>query len=280
MSVTKEKQMKGLKRNTIDKFYTKSQIAHECIQHIQNTITFAYDDCIIEPSAGNGAFIEGINRLSKNVLLYDIEPQAENIIKQDYLQLDVSELTNTENTYHAIGNPPFGRQSSLAIKFIKQSSLFCESISFILPKSFKKESMQRHFPLSFHLIFEVDLANNAFTVDDIEHHVPCIFQIWKKKEMLRDAIPRLQPTLYTFVKKHENPDISVRRVGVNAGEISKDYTSKSVQTHYFLKFSEGVITDDIFKELQNINFISRDNTVGPRSISKQELNLEYMKLVY
>ena len=41
---------------------------------------------------------------------------------------------STFNKIHIIGNPPFGRQSSLAIKFIKKSVEYCDSISFILPK--------------------------------------------------------------------------------------------------------------------------------------------------
>ena len=55
------------------------------------------------------------------------------------------QLKNYKNI-HIIGNPPFGRQSSLAIKFIKKSCEFCDTLSFILPKSFKKESLKKHFP--------------------------------------------------------------------------------------------------------------------------------------
>ena len=62
--------------------------------------------------------------------------------------------SNTFNKIHVIGNPPFGRQSSLAIKFIRHSAKFCNTISFILPKSFKKDSMRNKVPLDFHLIHE------------------------------------------------------------------------------------------------------------------------------
>ena len=77
----------------------------------------------------------------ENVLSYDIAPEKEYIEKQDYLELDISKMTST--TYHVIGNPPFGRQSSLAKKFIKKTCKYASSISFILPKSFKKESFQK-----------------------------------------------------------------------------------------------------------------------------------------
>ena len=51
-------QLKGLQRNTIDKFYTKSSIVKLCIQNIKQYISIDTEkDLIIEPSAGNGSFI-------------------------------------------------------------------------------------------------------------------------------------------------------------------------------------------------------------------------------
>ena len=139
------KQTKGLKRNTIDKYYTKDTIVESCLNSIKNYINITNDDLIIEPSAGNGSFIAGIKSLSNNFIFYDLEPENKEIIKQDYLLFDYKDLTNKFNNIHIIGNPPFGRQSSLAIKFIKKSCEFCDSISFILPKSFKKDSLKKNF---------------------------------------------------------------------------------------------------------------------------------------
>jgi len=138
----------GLNRNTIDKYYTKKSVVDECMKSIENHIEFEKNDLIIEPSAGNGAFINGIKSLTNNYKFYDIEPQNEQIEKQDYLLFDYSHINN--DNIHIIGNPPFGRQSSLAIKFIKKSCEFADTISFILPMSFKKDSMKKHFPLNFH----------------------------------------------------------------------------------------------------------------------------------
>lgn len=47
-------QKKGLKRNTIDKYYTKNNIVEQCIEAIKKYINISKDDLIIEPSAGNG----------------------------------------------------------------------------------------------------------------------------------------------------------------------------------------------------------------------------------
>ena len=101
------------------------------------------------------------------------------------------------------------------IKFIKHSVLFCDTLSFILPKSFKKESMRKHFPREFHNICEIDLpVKNAFIIDNKPHSVPCVFQIWERRHNdLRELPVKYKPLHYKFVKKDENPDISFRRVG-------------------------------------------------------------------
>ena len=179
---------------------------------------------------------------------------------------------------HVIGNPPFGRQSSLAIKFIKKSCEFCNSVSFILPKSFKKDSLKKTFPLKFHLIFEVDLPDKSFLVDGIEHNVPCIFQIWEKKSHSRFVAEKIEPLHFVFVEKSEDLDISFRRVGVNAGTIDINIDEKSVQSHYFIKFTNGKSTNDNIRQLSKITY-EFNNTVGPKSISKQELIKEFNKVL-
>ena len=274
------KQTKGLKRNTIDKYYTKSDVVDTCLSIVTKHISLDPSDLIIEPSAGNGAFIGGIKGLSTNHIFYDLEPENAEIIKQDYLELDYSKFTtiNNNNKIHIIGNPPFGRQSSLAIKFIKKSCEFCNSISFILPKSFKKDSMKNKFPLEFHLVFEEDLPDKSFLVDGAEHTVPCIFQIWEKKSYNRNAVEKLEPTGFVFVDKNDNPDISFRRVGVNAGTIDTNIESKSVQSHYFIKLTNGKSVNENIQLLSKITY-GFNNTVGPKSISKPELIKEFIKVL-
>jgi len=275
----KSKQLNGLKRNTIDKYYTKNIVVKLCLNFVKKYIHISNNDLIIEPSAGNGSFIEGIKLLSNNFIFYDLEPENKEIIKQDYLLYNYNNLKNNFDNIHIIGNPPFGRQSSLAIKFIKKSCEFCNSISFILPKSFKKNSLKKIFPLNFHLIFEIDLPHKSFLVDSNEYNVETIFQIWEKKNINRLSIEKLKPYNFIFVEKTHNPDISFRRVGANAGTIDINITEKSIQSHYFIKFTNNKSINDNIKQLSNITY-EFDNTVGPKSISKQELIIRFNTLLH
>ena len=89
MNENNVKQTKGLNRNTIDKYYTKKTVVDFCIENVKKYIKINNThDLIIEPSAGNGSFIAGIKSLSQNFIFYDLEPENDEIIQQDYLLLN------------------------------------------------------------------------------------------------------------------------------------------------------------------------------------------------
>jgi hypothetical protein len=273
-------QSTGKKRNTVDKFYTKSSVAKKLIEIIEKKLNLK--GLIIEPSAGDGAFYDTLNKKFKGCLGYDIEPGKLEIIKQDFLKLNLN--IGLPVPTHFIGNPPFGRQSSTAIKFIKHicDGKNSKSISFILPKSFKKDSMKKHFPLNWHLIYEEDVEENSFIVNEKEYNVPCVFQIWERKDYNRPKLQIIDPKGYKFVKKDsEDIHIAIRRVGVYAGKLfwdEEEIKNKSSSSHYFIKFDD---IDNHIKimTLYDSSIWKHNNTVGPKSISKPELVLELNKLI-
>ena len=110
--------MAGINKPKLDKFYTSKKIASKCVDLVNKFITIEESDLCIEPSAGNGSFMAGIKLYFKHFMFYDIAPEHEEIIKQDYLTLNYNKIIHN-GKIHIIGNPPFGRQSSFAIKFIR-----------------------------------------------------------------------------------------------------------------------------------------------------------------
>ena len=265
-------QTTGLGRNTIDKYYTRDTVVAMCLSAVAQHIDISPGDICIEPSAGKGAFIDGIKRLFAHFRFYDIIPEHPEIICQDYLTGTYTDLSAEFGKVHVIGNPPFGRQASLAIWFIKKSCEFCESVSFILPRSFKKASRHKTFPARFHLVYELNLPADAFLVECLPHCVPCVFQIWVKRPYSRPIAMKLTPAEFVFVLQSALYDVSVRRVGVNAGQVclAEDSAHKSRQSHYFIKFTNTKSREDNVHRLLPIVY-DTNNTVGPKSISKQEL---------
>ena len=275
----------GLNRDLTDKFYTKPEVAKKCVEEWKKLNIPKEHNLVIEPSAGCGSFTNLIHEWSS--ISYDIAPAHEKVREQDFLKLDLNLCFHMP--CHYIGNPPFGRQSSLAKKFIKK---ICEAhntktFSFILPKSFKKESMQRCIPLNFHLVSQIDIEMDAFTVDGKDYNVPCVFQVWEKRDTAREVSPILEPKGYEFVKRKEEATFALRRVGVYAGKMIDmlqdgiNFEQLSDQSHYYIKFNKTISFEDRDKFKENYyNTITwnHDNTVGPKSIGKQEFIRELNKL--
>jgi len=262
------KQDTGKKRvNTKDQYYTKDSIAKDCIQSIKDIIK---DNTIyqwIEPSAGNGSF------LIKKCIALDIDPKHKNILKQDFLEYNPS----IEKPILIYGNPPFGKQSSVAKKYIKHASSFASVIAFILPRSFVKPSMSKAFPKNFHCLYTKELEKDSFEVNGEPYDVPCIFQIWQKKDEERVDESIEGPVGFTYVKQTDSYDISVRRVGVNAGTTLLKGKKVSYQSHYFIKLNDVNKKDKIVIDMNAHTFPS--NTVGPRSLSKGEINVVLNELL-
>ena len=241
----------------LEQFFTTDENAKFCL----SKLNLSQFDNIIEPSAGSGSFSNLIN----NCIAFDIEPKNKNIIKQNYLELDISLFKNKKNL--VIGNPPFGRQSSLAVKFINKSAEFADTIAFILPNSFKKESVMNR--LNCHLFLEeiYELPNTKFFFEESFFNIPCSFFVYKKKNETREKekIPNIDD--FSFVEKGR-ADCSIRRVGFYSGKI--EGLDVSLSSHYFVKWNTEEAKQNYLK--LKFNF---DNTVGARSLSKTEIIRKY-----
>ena len=99
-----------------------------------------------------------------------------------------------------------------------------------------------------------------------------------KERRNKPVIKKISPLHFTFVGKKDKPYISFRRGGVNAGTITKEINDKSIQSHYFIKFTNDKTNDENIEKLKLIKF-NFNNTVGPKFISKPELIEEFNKLL-
>jgi len=166
----------------LDKFYTLPNIVDKCIISINTLYDFNIFDLIIEPSAGSGNFLFKLplhNRIG-----IDISPDNDEIVEFDFLKYKPD---TTKKNILTIGNPPFGKVSSLAVKFFIHSTIFSNVIAFIIPRTFRKVSIQNRLNLNFHLILDEDIPLNpcSFTPKMM---VKCCFQIWERKDIKRQII--------------------------------------------------------------------------------------------
>ncbi len=255
--------MKRIIKSNLDKFYTK----YEVVKKLLGNINFGDYDLAIDPCCGDGAFFSNIEIDKIGI---DIQPDIDGVICHDFLTWDFSKLKVDRSKVIVISNPPFGKQGSLAMKFIKRSVEFSDTIAFILPLSFVKNSVKNRIPKLYHLHYEEILPEDSFLMDGLDYGVKCVFQIWKREETERSLIVDEVEEKFQYTKKKETADLSIRRVGFYAGKSWKD-TNKSDQSHYFIILEDKSKIDGL---VEYLNFLSwdKDLTVGPRSISKGELN--------
>ena len=275
----------GLKRTGNEKYYTSHDVVKKLLKSYNKHVPNASGELWIEPSAGNGSFTTYLHE--RNLVAYDIEPEGDGILEQDFLKLNLPLCYHLP--LHFIGNPPFGRQSCIAIQFIKHitSCDKTKSLAFILPKSFKKDSMKRHFPLCFHLVHEEDVDKDGFEMEGTKIDVPCVFQIWKRKDYEREKPMKLEPKGYKFIKNKLHAMFAIRRVGVYAGKMidllqdGMNWDKISDQSHYYIQLDNTISfkeRDELKERYYEIADFEHNNTVGPKSISKQEFIKVFNKL--
>tara|TARA_R110002167_G_C12481927_1_gene634682 strand:+ start:61 stop:846 length:786 start_codon:yes stop_codon:yes gene_type:complete len=147
----------------LDKYYTNDVIVEHCLSVVDDLI-IDYGE-VIEPSAGNGAFSLKI----PNCIAYDIKPEHESIVQQDFLKL---ELPYKEGRL-VLGNPPFGTRNTLSVKFYKHACKMSDYIAFILPISQYDNNQQ---------MYEFDLIHSE-QLPLIEYSgvkLLCCFNIYKR----------------------------------------------------------------------------------------------------
>ena len=250
----------------LDQFYTNPDYANSFLSIINEHVDMAKYDIQLEPSAGSGSFY---NLLDSNKRIgIDLDPKTDCVVKLDFFDW----TWPINKCIITIGNPPFGKNATLAIKFFNQSAKFSDCICFILPRTFRKASVINRLNENFHLIFDEQVPNNGFIFEDKPYNVPCCAQIWIKKDTSRAKIPTYkisQLSEYFEIVKSEVSDFSVQRVGGKAGQIRTiDHKKFSELSNFFIKAHHSFVLD-VFKE---IDFESvKYNTAGNPSISPSEL---------
>ena len=133
----------------------------------------------IEPTAGKGVFVNALKPYEHYLTLHagDIEPKHPEVQHWDALKVDVPQLLWHEKKQAVvprehvllIGNPPFGRQSSLARQIWDHYAEHCGYSAFIVPRSMaipKTYSKSRTIPTCHDLLFTLSLPSDKFELPD------------------------------------------------------------------------------------------------------------------
>ena len=139
-----------------EQYYTPNDTAQEVFKNLFGMVPDLSSRVFIEPAGGTGSFINAAIEVGiKDIISYDIEPHHPKVKAGDFLlqQIDaVNAITVT--------NPPFGRNNSLSIPFFNHSAKTSEYIVFVVPRSWRKWTVQNKLDRRFELIRDDDLTIN------------------------------------------------------------------------------------------------------------------------
>lgn len=163
----------------LDKFYTRPEIVRQCLDAVMEQHDWNYWQLVIEPSAGNGRFLTEIPVGNKIGL--DIAPEHPEVQEMDFFNYTPPAV---DGPILVVGNPPFGKGSSLAVAFFNHAATWAHTIAFIIPRTFRRISVQKKISRQFHLEYDADIPTTPSAFEP-SLNVKCCFQIWSRHNNLR-----------------------------------------------------------------------------------------------
>lgn len=251
-----------------EQYYTPRNLADELVKRTLKAIPRATEKSFLEPAGGTGSFIEALNMAGITaVTSVDKYPMHPGVIQADFLEwetMDTDLLT--------ISNPPFGRNNALSVPFFNRAAKFSSHIAFLVPRSWRKWSVQNRLDTRFHLVLDVDVAVQYEDVLGAKiakrNDLRTCFQIWEKRLELR---PVIAVPDNGFIQKSSpnDADLAMRVFGYGCGTVMNDFPRQPNTTLMFLR----VLNKSIESALQDLDYERFSiNTAYTRALSFQEIN--------
>lgn len=257
----------GNRRKTgVEQYYTPKDLARNLSEELI-AITGS-DRSFIEPAGGNGSFVTALESLGiEKIQAVDLYPKHPRVKNADFLTHNPK-----GSNLVTISNPPFGRNNSLSIPFFNHAANHSEYIAFLVPRSWRKWSVQNRLDRRFHLISDRDVAVNYVTDTGerigANNDLRTCFQIWQRQDSLRPLI-RVQDQGLVKKCKPETADIAIRVFGFGCGKSYRDFPRVANTTLMFLT----VLDARVFEVIEGLDYERFSlNTSYTRALALPELN--------
>jgi predicted RNA methylase len=257
----------GNRRKTgVEQYYTPKDLALQLSSAVV-AIT-GLDQTFLEPAGGNGSFIEALSQLgAKDIEAVDLYPKHPSVFQADFLSYEPK-----GRNFATVSNPPFGRNNSLSIPFFNHAAKHSDYIAFLVPRSWRKWSVQNRLDRRFHLVSDQDVDVNYVTDSGerigINNDLRTCFQIWQKRADLR---PKVTIEDQGLVRKcsPEEADIAIRVFGFGCGKVYRDFPRVANTTLMFLTVSDA----RVFEVIEGLDYERFTlNTSYTRALAFPELN--------
>jgi hypothetical protein len=119
----------------------------------------------------------------------------------------------------------------------------------LIPRSWRKWSVQDKLAANFHLIYDKDVAGNFVSDSGVEFsggNLKTCFQIWKRSTSLRKPV-EVEDRGYVVKVGVDEADVSMTVFGHGCGKVKTKFERVANSTQMFLKVSGPEIVDALNK---------------------------------
>ena len=259
----------GNRRKTgTEQFYTPRDLACSLAGEVRNYLEDFAEQRFLEPACGNGSFVAALRDLGAtdvtSIDKYPLIPDATEVDYLDYLPPGTNYVTVT--------NPPFGRNNSLSIPFFNHAASHSKLIAFLVPRSWRKWSVQNRLDANFHLVSDQDVFVSYEDSDGNplakRNELRTCFQIWERREEPRALIEVPDNGLLQRATP-QSADIAIRVFGYGCGTVLTEFPRVANTTLMFLQASSS----EVVRLLPSLDFqrFSR-STAYTEALSLPEIN--------
>lgn len=244
-----------------DQFFTRPEVAQQFADWVRGQPWYSEVTRAIEPAAG----ARDLSKHFPGIEEYDLDPQWADITQQDFFASNF----RYQPGFLVVMNPPFGKGSDLAMQFFNKAAGFADYIAQIVPRTFRRASIQNRLSMDFDLVDEYVLPRGSFYLPhegpNHKYDVPAVAQIWRRSDEPRQAINQPRASSKFAWARPESADFAFRRKGRRAGEIvTQNIEQTNPNSFFYIKGDPRVFQQVNWKEYGN-------DVMGARSISQADV---------
>ena len=170
-----------------DQYFTSPEAVALCMEAFLPLVERAFQAPVnqvwfVEPSAGNGAFLEALAQAGLSAWGGDIEPQHPRVEHHDFLAQPSPDRPSSLGHTAVIGNPPFGKKATLAVAFVNKALSMAPLVGFVVPLQLRKWSAQKGISTNARLLLDETLPESSFLFLGKPYKLRCCFQVWTTLE--------------------------------------------------------------------------------------------------
>ena len=225
-----------------EQYYTPVAVADLVTDMVVSRYPESLTKLWVEPCGGTGRFLDAFAAAGvEHFWSCDTAPQDPRVQARDFLTGELPEVAGAI----VVTNPPFGRNHALSVPFFNRAASFASVIAFIVPRSWRRWSVQNRLDRHFHLVADADLRvyyemPGAKYVNPKDYMRTCI-QIWERQPELRPLI-KIENRGYITKVSPALADVRLTFVASNCGMVTTDFERVASTMQMFFKARDaGVI---------------------------------------